>query len=203
MCPQSHPVSILSVFFEFGFDTSKYTDYNKFVWANGDTTGYGLHGDFINGWTDLNALQDAFATCSGEFSVDDPGCSITHGDKAKNSPSQQTLMHPATYEEDIGLNGPIAKLASKNAAGQPPPPVSAAGVSSQPAMSQTTVSAASQSAISTASESTDSPIGGQPSRSAGGQPITSAASQSAASTASTSTGHSRSHTKQSGSCDSL
>jgi hypothetical protein len=52
VCPSSHPIAIFSVFYEFFFDTSPYTNFNKFVYAMGDVTGYGLHGDFINGWTD-------------------------------------------------------------------------------------------------------------------------------------------------------
>jgi hypothetical protein len=34
------------------------------AWANGDTTGYGLHGDFLNGW-DMDILTKA---------LNDPGC---------------------------------------------------------------------------------------------------------------------------------
>ena len=35
----------------------------------GDPTGYGLHGDFINGWTDQTALQNAFPSCVGPDGV--------------------------------------------------------------------------------------------------------------------------------------
>ena len=34
------------------------------AWANGDTTGYGLHADFLNGW-DVDILTKA---------LNDPGC---------------------------------------------------------------------------------------------------------------------------------
>lgn len=54
-CPDSHPNPMISVFLEFIFDTGKFSDAwygNKqpFVYSMGDTTGYGLHGDFVSLW---------------------------------------------------------------------------------------------------------------------------------------------------------
>ena len=46
VCPQSHPIAIISLFYEFFYDTSNFPDYQNWVWAMGDPTGYGLHGDF-------------------------------------------------------------------------------------------------------------------------------------------------------------
>ena len=76
VCPQSHPVAIYSVFYEFYYDTSPFTDFNKWVYAMGDPTGYGLHGDFINGWKDQNALEQAAFTCTGPQGAYAPTCSI-------------------------------------------------------------------------------------------------------------------------------
>jgi hypothetical protein len=99
VCPKTHPVALLSIFYEFFFDTSSYTDYNRFVFANGDTTGFGYHGDFVMGWTDRNLLQTAHRDCVG--ASDCP--------KLGNQPaSKRPLMHPAIFEEEIGLNGPIS-----------------------------------------------------------------------------------------------
>jgi hypothetical protein len=43
---------------------SEYTSTSHpFVFANGDATGYGMHGDFVNGW-DVDVLQDAIDTCT-------------------------------------------------------------------------------------------------------------------------------------------
>lgn len=44
VCPESHPHAIISVFFEFFYATGAIQDFNRWVWAQGDTTGYGLHG---------------------------------------------------------------------------------------------------------------------------------------------------------------
>lgn len=44
-----------------------------YVWANGDTTGYGLHADFANGWPRLvngtNVLQEAIDQCNQDNGV--------------------------------------------------------------------------------------------------------------------------------------
>lgn len=55
-CPASHPVALITLFYEFHFDTSPYDDQN-FVFAQGDKTGHGFHGDF---GTFLSVLPFAF-----------------------------------------------------------------------------------------------------------------------------------------------
>lgn len=67
-CPPSHPVHFVSLFYETIFSTDKfedmwYGDKQPFVWSMGDPTGYGLHGDFFNGW-DTNVLQQAIDQCT-------------------------------------------------------------------------------------------------------------------------------------------
>lgn len=48
VCPQSHPVALFSLFYEFFFETGDFgSDISHFAFANGDPTAYGLHGDFM------------------------------------------------------------------------------------------------------------------------------------------------------------
>jgi len=52
-CPKSHPVHLVTLFYEVYYDTKSfkdkwYGDGQPFVFANGDTTGYGYHGDFVS-----------------------------------------------------------------------------------------------------------------------------------------------------------
>jgi len=105
VCPQSHPVALMSIFYEFFFETKQFTD-NKFAFANGDATGYGFHGDFIMGWTDRALLQTAHRDCIN--AADCP--------KLGNQPAiARPLIYPAIYEEDIGLHGDIIpKLPGNN-----------------------------------------------------------------------------------------
>jgi hypothetical protein len=63
MCPESHPVSLINIGAEFGFDITGIADPTSLVFANGDTTGFGFHGDFLQGWTNPTALQDFFSNC--------------------------------------------------------------------------------------------------------------------------------------------
>jgi len=105
VCPQSHPVAIFSIFFEFFFDVEPYTDINRFVWANGDPTGFGYHADFVMGWTDRAKLQTAHADCIN--AADCP----TLGNQPANP---QKLIFPAVFEEDIGLTDAIKALPGNN-----------------------------------------------------------------------------------------
>jgi len=110
VCPESHPVALFSIFFEFFFDTSSFKDI-KFAFAQGDATGYGYHGDFVMGWTDRNLLQTAHQDCVG------PSNCPKLGNQGK---VPRTLIYPAIYDEEIGLNGPITKLPGDNPVVWPP-----------------------------------------------------------------------------------
>jgi hypothetical protein len=110
VCPQSHPVAIYSVFYEFYYDTSPFTDYQNLVYAMGDPTGYGLHGDFLNGWSDQNALAQAVNTCQGPQGAYATTCSVNSED---GSAVALNPVVPAPAE-NVGLTGPIAALPGNN-----------------------------------------------------------------------------------------
>lgn len=68
VCPDSHPKRFISLFYEVVWDTPKFLDQwngdqHPFVFSNGDETGYGYHGDFVNGW-DVPTLQKAVTECT-------------------------------------------------------------------------------------------------------------------------------------------
>ncbi|WVF66820.1 hypothetical protein IAT40_001562 [Kwoniella sp. CBS 6097] len=67
-CPVSHPVRIPGIMLEYTWQTYNLRPgvplKDHLVWANGDTTGYGLHADFVDGW-DTDVLNKA---------LNDPGC---------------------------------------------------------------------------------------------------------------------------------
>jgi hypothetical protein len=76
-CPASHPVHLVTLFYEFVYEVNKFP-FNgggdpTWVFANGDTTGYGMHGDFLNGWPSLvngdNILQRAINECNANDGV--------------------------------------------------------------------------------------------------------------------------------------
>jgi len=104
VCPESHPTALFSIFFEFFFETNNITDL-KFAFANGDSTGFGYHGDFVMGWTDRDLLQTAHKDCVGPSD-----CPKLGNQRSEPRP----LIYPAVFEEEIGLHGPIPKLPGNN-----------------------------------------------------------------------------------------
>jgi hypothetical protein len=72
-CPPSHPKRFISIFYEVIWNTPDFADmwydgHQPFVWASGDPTGYGFHGDFLNGW-DVPTLQKAVTECTSSSGV--------------------------------------------------------------------------------------------------------------------------------------
>lgn len=111
-CPASHPVHMMSLFYEVLYDTKLFDDQwngtqHPFVFANGDTTGYGFHGDFVNGW-DVNVLQKAIDTCT-DLSGDVNACkAVTTFSYSEN----QQCQIPTTVNEQTG--GTLQKLPGCN-----------------------------------------------------------------------------------------
>ena len=62
-CPLSHPFRLPHIQLEYTWVVSQVAPSGasyagNLIWSNGDTTGYGLHADFVNGW-DLSVLGAA------------------------------------------------------------------------------------------------------------------------------------------------
>jgi hypothetical protein len=71
LCPPTHPHHLISIFYEVWFYVNTFNALNdggRFVLSNGDPTGYGLHGDFMNGW-DSGVLSRAVNTCTAQSGV--------------------------------------------------------------------------------------------------------------------------------------
>lgn len=70
-CPSTHPTRLITLFYEMMFSVDDFkaqrslgsNSTQPFVLAMGDATGYGYHGDFLNGW-DVPTLQLAMDTCT-------------------------------------------------------------------------------------------------------------------------------------------
>jgi len=113
-CPKSHPVAIYSVFYEFFYDTGAIQNFNRLVWAMGDPTGYGLHGDYINGWNQT-ALDNAMRTCTGTNGVQTPSCSLwVPSLNGPGAASSQTVQTTNPNPEPVGFQGPLSALPGNN-----------------------------------------------------------------------------------------
>ena len=65
ICPPTHPIVLPHLFLETNYAVSQVKDMapgGRFVFSQGDTTGYGFHGDFQNGWA-MDVQQEAVDTC--------------------------------------------------------------------------------------------------------------------------------------------
>ncbi|TKA82437.1 hypothetical protein B0A49_00036 [Cryomyces minteri] len=65
ICPPTHPVQLVHLFIETLYSVSSVvtSDGGRFVFSQGDPTGYGFHGDFQNGW-DMDVQTVAVQNCA-------------------------------------------------------------------------------------------------------------------------------------------
>ncbi|KAI0676190.1 WSC-domain-containing protein [Trametes maxima] len=112
-CPDSHPVHLVSLFYEMFVSVDQFDYHGAGTWvlANGDTTGYGHHGDFQNGW-DIDLLQEAIDTCTAAQGnvMDCPPLKAVFDQDAADACVLQTSL----VDEDIGLTAPISRLPGCN-----------------------------------------------------------------------------------------
>lgn len=71
-------------------------------------------GDYLQGWTDQDALERAMDTCSGNGGLLNPNCSVNKGDPGR--PGQVIARQPEkpASNEEVGLNGKLDKLPGNN-----------------------------------------------------------------------------------------
>ncbi|KKZ62485.1 hypothetical protein EMCG_03098 [[Emmonsia] crescens] len=140
-CPPGYPIRLVSIFFETIWDTSAYKGKpGRFVFANGDPTGYGYHGDFMNGW-DEKFLQKAVDECTSlSGTVQDCKQFTLQKDSAQDKCKMRTppILEGESFErrakglpENVLIsdgpgyakpgNPPTDPDTSSSSAGQPPP----------------------------------------------------------------------------------
>lgn len=116
-CPSSHPVHMVSIFFELLYDTALFSDQwvdgqNPFVFAQGDATGLGFHGDFFNGW-DVDVLQEAIDTCADNSGrVDDCAAVTMFTDQECNDCKLPTSVNESTSQRVESLPHSLAATPS-------------------------------------------------------------------------------------------
>ncbi|KAF5876269.1 putative wsc domain protein [Botrytis fragariae] len=111
-CPASHPHHMMTLFFEVTYRTDLfanewYGNSQPFVLANGDTTGYGFHGDFVNGW-DIPTLTKGINNClDGQ-----PDCPSETFTFYEQSNTQECKLAPLINEP---VSGTLSALPGCNA----------------------------------------------------------------------------------------
>ncbi|GAA5828586.1 hypothetical protein JCM11251_000865 [Rhodosporidiobolus azoricus] len=95
-CPDTHPHRLVTLFYEVFFEVQKWENLRSqaknpeqpFVFAMGDPTGFGWHGDFMNGW-DPKLLQKAIETCLSPTSGGIDECKVLEQyDRSKQGEKQ-------------------------------------------------------------------------------------------------------------------
>lgn len=110
-CPEGFETRLVSLFYETIWDTYAFKGVDGyFALANGDPTGYGYHGDFMQAWDD-GVLQQAIDTCTNESGMVED-CAIFNLQSEAKQRQCEFAMPPALEHEDVlmchgGLPGAI------------------------------------------------------------------------------------------------
>ena len=111
-CPPTHPKTLPHLFFEIYYSVDRFNGQSgKFVFAQGDTTGYGFHGDFMSGWDDAT-LNSAVKECLvGNPSGVTEQCSVF---KASNDDAASAHCPPAPPLVNEQVEGILPSLPGCN-----------------------------------------------------------------------------------------
>jgi len=129
-CPAGYPVRLPSLFYETIWDTTRYKGLEgTFVISNGDTSGFGYHGDFIAAW-EVGVLQRAVDTCTNLSGLleDCPVFSAVDTSCAFAVPSSVRAAVDDVFGAPSGLPGGVPVVSG-------PGPASMSVVASAPAAS--------------------------------------------------------------------
>ncbi|CAF3141525.1 unnamed protein product [Rotaria sp. Silwood2] len=120
-CPTSHPVRLPGVFYEAFYSVDQFPHgqgTQPFVLSNGDPTGYGFHGDFVNGWdTDVLKAVIVDDSCNADNTY--------HGNRPERClplkpfvkarvDNDCELARPIPLTENIGMIKPLDRLPGCN-----------------------------------------------------------------------------------------
>lgn len=113
-CPDSHPVQLVSIFYEMLVSVDQFPYYGNGTWvlANGDPTGYAFHGDFQNGWADLDLLQNAIDNCpnaNGDVMACPPLAAAVDQDAAN-----ACVIESQIVDENVGFTSNLTSLPGCN-----------------------------------------------------------------------------------------
>ncbi|KAN0134684.1 protein of unknown function (DUF1996) domain containing protein [Lactarius tabidus] len=126
-CPSSHPVHFVSIFYESWFNVVPFTNQGgQFVLANGDPTGYGLHGDFMNGWN-KDVLGRAIETCTDGSGVIE-NCPVFANENRFVSDDEMNACAAPNPKPSEDVQGPMQYLPGCVAVTKGPAPATAANL---------------------------------------------------------------------------
>ncbi|KAG7392608.1 Prostaglandin reductase 3 [Phytophthora pseudosyringae] len=114
-CPDGWK-KMVKIFYEAFYNVAQYDDewdgnQHPFVLANGDRTGFGFHGDFLNGW-DVDVLQAAVDQCADKNYFNSGECaplSASFSDKAPETrcSTQPEILEDVTMVTALPGNNPV------------------------------------------------------------------------------------------------
>ncbi|KUF98989.1 hypothetical protein AM588_10010762 [Phytophthora nicotianae] len=112
-CPDGWK-KMVKIFYEAFYNVAQYDDewdgdQHPFVLANGDRTGFGFHGDFLNGW-DIDVLQAAVDQCASKNYFNSGECAPLSASFSDKAPEARCTTQSEIVEDIMT----VAKLPGNN-----------------------------------------------------------------------------------------